>query len=450
MRRLWRTATFRLALIFALVFALGSGALLLALEDSVVRFAEQTLKDALRDQMAVMQADVEKEGIEALAEIMEHERSGEAASHLYYRIVSPTGLTFAGGLPPEAVTTRGYGRMTVPDPRNAASTVSVMTLTVHLPNGSHLAVARDTRALEILQARVRALELWGSVGLVALALIGGLGAGFLFIRRLDAVNAAAARIVGGDVGERLPAIGFGREFDDLSANLNRMLDRLATTMTALRQVSSDVAHDLRTPLTRLRNTLDEAADANAEDREAHIAAALAETDEILATFAALLRISQIEGGDARRGFALINLSTVAARTIEAYRPSVEDAGRRLILVAPDDAPVTGDEAMLAQMLANLVENALLHAVGATEIHVMVERRAGATHLMVADDGPGVPAAALGRLGQRFFRVDPSRHAPGAGLGLALAAATAAVHEARLRFDNGDPGLIVELAFPPAK
>ncbi len=451
MTRYWASATVRLALVFSLIFAVGSAGLLVAIEIAVVRFAEQSVRDALRDQMAVMRADLEHEGVGALVQMMAHERSGEAGSHLYYYIQPPTGPAFVGGLPSSVTTRIGYGELALaPEPADRGGEgIRVVTLTERTRDGSVLAVGRDTYALAELQAWTRRLEIWGTAGLIVLALVGGLTSGVLFIRRLDEVNASAARIMEGDLSERLPTIGFGREFDDLSRNLNVMLDRLGGAMAALREVSMNVAHDLRTPLTRLRSTLEDAAQAGPETREAMIQAAIAETDEILGIFAALMRISQIEGGQGREAFRDFDLVEVAERVAEAYAPSAEAGGRRLVTDLPSTAMVRGDPVMLSQALANLIENGLTHTPTGSTLRVAVTLSASRVGLSVADDGAGVAEADLGKLGERFFRADRSRHAPGAGLGLAMVVAVADIHRAAYQICNLEPGLVVELGFPSA-
>lgn len=445
MGRYWGSATVRLALLVSLVFAMGSAALLIAIEVAVVRFAEQSVRDALRDQMAVMRADLEHEGVGALVQMMAHERSGEAGSHLYYRIVTPQGAAFGGGLPDRVTGTTGYGEIDLADAGGRSE--RLVTLTERTDDGSVLAVGRDTAALAELQTSTRRLGLWGTVGLIGLALIGGFTTSVLFIRRLDQVNAAAAKIMEGDLTERLPAIGFGREFDDLSANLNQMLSRLEAAMDALREVSVNVAHDLRTPLTRLRSTLEGVSLAPAAARDQMIQAAIAETDEILAIFAALMRISQIEGGQGREAFKDLDLADLAGRVVDVYTPEAEASGRHLSARLTQGLTVRGDAAMLSQALANLIENSLIHTRPGSAITVEVSQVADGVQLAVWDNGEGVPAPDLGRLGQRFFRSDRSRSAPGSGLGLAMVLAAAGIHQARHVIRNRDPGFEVELTFP---
>lgn len=446
MGRYWGSATVRLALLVSLIFAMGSAALLIAIEVAVVRFAEQSVRDALRDQMAVMRADLEHEGVGALVQMMAHERSGEAGSHLYYRIVTPQGAAVDGGLPGAVTRIAGYGEIELAA-AGGDQVQRLVTLTERTEDGSVLSVGRDTSALTELQTSTRRLGLWGTVGLIGLALIGGFTTSVLFIRRLDQVNAAAAKIMEGDLTERLPAIGFGREFDDLSANLNQMLSRLENAMDALREVSVNVAHDLRTPLTRLRSTLEGVSLAPTAARDQMIQAAIAETDEILAIFAALMRISQIEGGQGREAFKELDLTELAARVVDVYTPEVEASGRHLRTVLSPAAMIRGDAAMLNQALANLIENSLIHTRPGAAITVEVSQVSEGVRLVVRDDGEGVPAADLPRLGQRFFRSDRSRSAPGSGLGLAMVFAVAGIHGARHVAGNRDPGFEVELTFP---
>jgi signal transduction histidine kinase len=247
----------------------------------------------------------------------------------------------------------------------------------------------------------------------------------------------------GDFARRLPEAGTGDELDRLTATINAMLARIEALMAALRQVTNDVAHDLRGPLARLRQRLEGALAAPREPAAdaATLEAALSELDQVLATFAAMLRIAQVEAGVRRGAFAPLDLSALVAAVAEAYAPVAEDQGAELVAEVAPGQRITGDAALLRQLLANLIENALAH--GGAAVRIRVRLRPGPV-LEVADDGPGIPPEERAKVLRRFYRLDRSRGTPGTGLGLALVAAVAALHDARLSLGDAGPGLRVTL------
>jgi signal transduction histidine kinase len=246
----------------------------------------------------------------------------------------------------------------------------------------------------------------------------------------------------------VPVKGSDDDLDRLAITFNRMLDRIAALMESVKQVSSDVAHDMRTPLTRLRNRL-EAGLAAPQERDVAMEGALADLDAILETFAAILRIAQIESGARRAAFGPCDLTAIARTVVDAFAPSAEDARQALSLAAGSPVRVDGDPELLTQMLVNLVENALRHAGPGAHIEVGVRRTAGGAVLTVTDNGPGVPAAERERLFDRFYRLEHSRSTPGSGLGLALVAAVAKLHDAEVRLLDAAPGLEARISFPPS-
>ena len=217
-------------------------------------------------------------------------------------------------------------------------------------------------------------------------------------------------------------------------------------MEAIRQVSADVAHDLRTPLTRLRNRLEDAQNAPAGERDALLSEALDETDRLLEIFAALLRLAQIEGG-ANRRFTTFDLVPLIAQVVEAYHPAADEAGWTLAFASDDAVMVEGDSALLAQAVASLIDNALTHGAPGRTIAVSVRKAADGARITVQDDGPGAPEDELSNLTRRFYRLDRSRHTVGSGLGLSMVAAIASLHGAPPELANASPGLAITLTIP---
>nr|MBA3938915.1 HAMP domain-containing protein [Planctomycetota bacterium] len=323
---------------------------------------------------------------------------------------------------------------------------------IELGGGLLLAVGDDLRRIGEVEEAVTTAFLW-TVGLAALL---GIGGGVVlsraFLARVDAIASTAEAIIEGDLGRRVPVRGTGDDLDRLAGTLNRMLDRIGALMDSLHQVSSDVAHDLRTPLSRLYQRLE---DARAHARsvpeyEAAVDAAVREAEGLLDTFAALLRIAQVEGASPRAGFKEVDLSAVAEAVADAYRPDAEEAGHRLSAEVAPGVAIDGDQELLTQAVANLVENALRHTPSGSHIGIhLVRDSAGRACLTVDDDGPGVDSDDLPRLVHRFYRGERSRTTPGNGLGLSLVAAVAELHGAALHLEIGAPGLRATLRFPGA-
>ncbi|WP_121118271.1 HAMP domain-containing sensor histidine kinase [Croceibacterium ferulae] len=325
-------------------------------------------------------------------------------------------------------------------------------LTIELPEGLRLTVAAETAATTALE-RTMVLLFAGGFGVM---LVVGLAGGWLFgraiRRRLETMNATAVAIIGGDLTSRVPLGGHGDEFDQLARTLNRMLDRIDTLVGNVRQVSSDLAHDLRTPITHLRQRLERLLAGVGGDagQKEEVERAIADADAILSLFAALLRIAEVESGALKRYFRAFDLSACAAGLAESYAPVAEDAGRSLTARISPGLHILGDPELVAQLLVNLLENALRHTPPGSHIDLHLTHGGPTWALLtVADDGPGVAEAHLPRLAERFTRLERSRSAPGHGLGLNLVSAVTAAHGGTLAFKENQPGLAVIVRLPLA-
>jgi signal transduction histidine kinase len=366
-------------------------------------------------------------------------------------LLDPAGRPLAGTIPPSAARP-GWGQVVMrehaPTPTDPEPPERLMTLGTHLPDGSLLVVATDAYDVARLGGHMARFTILWAIAITLIALAGGWVVGLIFLKRVGAANAAIERIVGGRTEQRLPMIGLAPELDDLARNINRMLDRIDGLMEGLRQVSTDVAHDLRTPLTRLRQMLEAAREASGrEETNAGIEVALAQTDQLLATFRAILRLAQIEGGGRRAPFEPVDLGALLETLIETYEPVAADAAHVLSAAMADGATVSGDADLLAQLFANLIENAIIHTPAGTRVSIEVRRVPGEIGVIVSDDGPGVPEADRERITRRFYQVDPSRSSGGSGLGLSIANAIVILHGARLTIDDGRPGLRIGVNFP---
>jgi signal transduction histidine kinase len=319
-----------------------------------------------------------------------------------------------------------------------------------LPNGAFLVVGRDTAPV----ARLHRIIIRGFVlCLVATSLL-ALGAGMLMsmsvLTRIEAINHASREIRAGRLSQRISTAGKGDEFDELATHLNAMLDRIEVLMEDVRQVSHDIAHDLRTPLTRVRHRLELArmkAQTTAE-LETAIDQAVFEIDDLLGTFSSLLRIAQIEAGTRRSGFTRVDLSDVMQGVLEIYKPVAEDRGQGLGGSIAAGVCVDGDRALLTQLFANLVENALHHTPPGSSVRLTLDCGKGtAPRAIMADDGPGIPEDMRDRIFKPFVRLDRSRSMRGSGLGLSIVRAIASLHDIDIDLQDNAPGLRMVLQFP---
>ena len=304
-----------------------------------------------------------------------------------------------------------------------------------LPGGFRLLVGRDPRGRADFEGLI--LESLGyALGItLVLGLLGGLVMSRRMLRRVDAVRETGQRIVRGDLSRRMPVTGVGDEFDRLSVTVNEMLDEIETLMTGLRTVTDSVAHDLRSPLTRLKSRLELALREGPDDERGHRAAlerAIAETDGILRTFATLMEIARAESGKAGIAMAPVDLGTIVADMVELYAPLAEAKGLAIEAALEEtQRVVSGHAQFLSQLVANLLDNALACTPEGRIRVSLVRERSGAVRLAVEDSGPGIPAEERERVLQRFVRLDASRTGGGSGLGLSLVAGVASLHRASL-------------------
>ena len=319
-----------------------------------------------------------------------------------------------------------------------------------LPDGGYLLVARDTHA----RTEIREI-LVGNFGVCLLATVGlALGSGFLAARsirrRIDGINTVLREVADGAITRRVPVGTSGDELDELASRLNTTLERLRRTMEQLRQISNDLAHDLRTPLSRLHQGLERVRSraSSPAEYQAAIDRAMAEADELLRIFSALLRIAQLEAGERRASFEPLDLSALLEDLADTYRLVAEDGGQTLTATITPAARVRGDRQLLVQLAVNLIENALAHGRSPAGIEVRLECGTGCAIIEVGDHGSGIPEAARAEVFKRFFRLDPSRGTPGSGLGLSLVAAIADLHGASIELHDNAPGLLARVRLPP--
>lgn len=437
-----RSASFRLAALYSaaiIVAVLVLGVVtVLTTQEALTRQFE----DRIRAESDSLRREFQTEGLNGVAQaVQERDRTPGA---LDYGLEGIEGRAIAGRLAGTRARP-GWSDLSLGEPADERETIRVYTTDL---GGYRLLVGGDDEALETVRRLLVERFALAALGVVLIGVLGGYGFGRGMTRRIATITRAAEAIIDGDLSRRVPVRGGGDDLDHLAGTFNRMLDRIEALMESLRQVSNDVAHDLRTPLTRLRTRLEALHSVRGEASDAAVTAALTDLDAILATFAALLRIAQIEGGVRRAGFRPTDLGQICHTVVEAFEPSAEDAGVSLALDPAAPLEIEGDPELLTQMIVNLVENGLRHAGEGAAIRVKAERVGGSPILSVIDNGPGVPDRERERLFDRFYRLERSRSTPGSGLGLALVAAVAKLHGAEVKAFDARPGLGVSVTFGP--
>jgi len=446
--RIVRTANFGLAILYAALFA-ASVVILGAIVYWIMQTSlERQMTSRINAEVDLLQEEFRSEGLQELVREVRERTTYFPA--LDYLVLDAKGNRLAGNLPRMP---KGLGWTDIEVEAQAQSLTpnverEFRVRSVMLGDGVRLAVWDDLEPVEEIQEAF--LEALGSVLLafLLLSLSGGLLLSRGFLRQVDAITHTAEAIIDGNLNRRIPLRGTGDNFDRLSSTLNRMLDRIKDLMESLSQVSNDIAHALRTPLGRLRQKL-EVARINAEQSprcEAAIDAAITETDTILDTFSALLRIAQMEAGARHAGFHEIDLSTLFETVADAYSVAAEDQGNELIAKIQPGVAGWGDRDLFTEMLGNLLDNAIRHTPKGTHIELSLANGGSKLIASVADNGLGIPVEERERAFRRFYRLERSMTTPGNGLGLSLVAAVAELHGMELRAEDNAPGLRITMTF----
>ena len=460
--KLFRTTTFKLTLVYLTVFALFAAFLLGYFALNTRRLITEQITDTVNAEITGLSEQYRLGGIRRLVVVIDN-RARRPGSSLYL-VTTFNGQALAGNvtaLAPGILDNPGwtetvYHRIDEAETSEHAAHEALVRV-FQLPGGFRLLVGRDLDEREQLYRIVLSARRWSVAIVVVLGLLGGFLVTRRVLRRVDAMTETTRTIMTGDLGGRLPVAGTGDELDRLAENLNAMLERIEALMHGLKEVSDNIAHDLKTPLTRLRNRSEEAlrtAKSEAEYRAA-LESTIEESDGLIRTFNALLMIARAESGQARDNMSEFDASEIANDVGELYEPLAEEKGIALKVEAQTPAKVRGNRELVSQALANLVDNAIKYAQpagtganGATpEIVVRAFNEDDRIMLTVADSGPGIPAADRSRAVERFVRLEQSRCQPGSGLGLSLASAVARLHGGELSLQDNNPGLKSVIALP---
>lgn len=455
--RFLRTTAFRLALLYVGLFCASVAALF-----AFVYAASDVLMDRQREQAII--ADLSslqdlylRSDLATLADAIRVRTRSELVGDRVYLLTDPDFSRIEGNVLnwPQQVELDGpWVRFPIQRVAPAeAESHHAVALHAALPDDHHLLVGQDTYAQERFQQAILKVFLWATAITLVLGIGGGLFMSRNMLRRIEAINLGAEHVMRGEVRYRIPLSGSGDEFDRLAANLNAMLDQIERLMGSVRQVTINIAHDLRSPLSRIKQRLEEAVAerADADRRRDSVEQAAAEADQLLATFNAMLSIADAESGAGRTEMEPVDLEALAADVAELYEPLMDEKGLALEMAVDGPALVSGNRHLLFQALANLVDNAVKYGAsgGRVRLAVMPEGSLGGPEIAVADRGPGIPLADRDRVLERFVRLDDSRTTPGNGLGLSLVAAIVHLHGAELALEDGAPGLRAAIRFRKA-
>jgi signal transduction histidine kinase len=321
-----------------------------------------------------------------------------------------------------------------------------------LPNGDRLLVGRDIGDLDHFAGGIKTAVLLSIALMFVLAGVASILITRRTVGRIESINATSRAIMLSGLDKRIPLRGSHDEWDRVAENLNLMLDRIEVLMSEVRQVSDNVAHDLRTPLTRMRGRLEKAYHGPriGEDDQALIGDTIADLDAVLRIFASLTRIAQIEAQTRKEAFCTVDLVQIVGKVVELYDAAAEQDGTHLTVAGDREVIAVGDPDLVFDAIANLVDNAIKHGRAGGNVVVETEVIGGAPVVSIADDGPGIPADERGHVFKRFYRLERSRYTPGNGLGLSLVAAVARLHGGRIEMLDNSPGLRLRLWFsaPP--
>lgn len=454
---LMRTTAARLSALYLMLFMLGAVALVIYMTNLSVSLLTSQTQQSLSEEVASIGAAYTRGGIPLLVRVIDR-RSRQPGAYLYL-VADPAGRILAGnveslqpgvldsdGMVERSFTYQRYGE------RNASDVHKAIAVVIALPNGMRVLVGRDLGEPERFRDIVRrALML--ALGIMCIgAFLIWYFVGRRALVRIDQLSSASQRIMGGDLTGRLPISGSGDEFDRLSGSLNAMLGRIQELNDGLKQVSDNIAHDLKTPLTRLRNRAEAALTSGRLTRDYRNALEdiIAESDQLIRTFNAILMISRLEAGYSSESMQIMPAAPILRDVVDLYEPVAEDAGVSLALGALDETPLRINRELVGQTVSNLVDNAIKYAGGEgadATVTLSMERQEKSVLIVVADNGPGIPEESHDRVTERFVRLEESRTQPGLGLGLSLAKAVMKLHGGSLRLEDNKPGLRAVLAFP---
>lgn len=452
MFRLFRSSAFRLTLLYMVIFGASVSALLIFLYTTIISGMEDDLKHAITIQMADLRRKFNVTGPAETAASIRTMMEKDQDKTLVLMLIDRNWEVLAGTLDrwPGGKTNRDTW-ITFPlgKPHGSAPASKAFAMNATLPGGYILLVGRKADDIDhVRETMVDVLYICFGI-MFLLAAAGGTLLSYMLYRRVEAINLVFRHVAGGTLTARARVTGTGDEFDHLAMHLNQTLTRIGELIEGVRDISYSVAHDLRTPLHRLRHRLERLLQSNAslEETQEQLRTSLAEIDSLVATFNAILRISQAEMGAGVEQFTLFNMSEVVEDVMELYQPVAEDKAHTITANLAESVMIHGDRHLVSQAVANILDNAIKYTPRGGNISVTLSAVSSVAELVVADNGIGIPEPLRHKVTDKFFRLEQSRSSPGNGLGLSLVLAAVKLHKGELRFEDNHPGLAVILHLP---
>jgi signal transduction histidine kinase len=447
------SSTLKLAFIYVIAFCAAIFGLLGFVYWSTVSYLYEISDRSIAAESGLLTRAYETGGHDGLVALINRRLTDPYFNDWVYLLVDQSFDYVAGNVkswPASLPGREGLSTLASGDWQSEAATIPPLRVSYQiLPDGHHILLGRDVKDLDRFGENVTIGLASTAILFLILAAAAGISTSRRSVARIEAINATSREIMRSGLGERIPLRGTGDEWDGLAENLNSMLDRIEELVETNRQVSDNVAHDLRTPLTRMRGRLERACNQQLDlsHYRSLVNDTISDLDEILTTFSSLLRISQIEARDRTAAFCNTDLSEIVREVVELFEPTAEEKAVRLQLSADEKVFVFGDRDLLFDAISNLVDNAIKHGGDRREVRIAVSRCTDRPVLSISDRGPGIPTEERNHVLRRFYRLERSRNRPGNGLGLSLVAAVANLHNARIVMADNSPGLKIELRFP---
>ncbi len=446
------SSTFKLALIAIGTFGVIVAAIFIYVYTSTSSYVRSRSDRAILSEFASLQGTYDRSGRDELIALIAERIADKSFADNVYLLTDGSGAILAGNLavvPLVSQGAHGWQEFRVPAPAPGANRLALVRAMLEpLSNGDRLLVGRDISELDNFTDQIRLALIFGLALIFVLAAVASILVTRRTVGRIEQINATSRDIMQSGLDKRIPLRGSHDEWDRVAENLNLMLDRIEILMGEVKQVSDNVAHDLRTPLTRMRGRLETALhrERSAEHDQALIGDTIADLDAVLRIFASLTRIAQIETKARKGGFHIVNLAEIVGEVVELYDAAAEQDGTSLTMTGGPDMLVTGDRDLIFDAIANLVDNAIKHGRAGGHVAVAAEHVDGEAVITIADEGPGIPADQRDHVFKRFYRLEQGRCAPGNGLGLSLVSAVARLHGVRVELLDNAPGLKVRLWF----
>lgn len=453
--KLFQSSTFRLALVYMGIFGISVLLLLVFIYWSTAGYMLRQTEATIEAEITGLAEQYDRSGLPGLSKVISERLARHTNETSIYLLANSRHKLISGNLkqwPKELPDGQGWISFRIDREKENNDDRHGLARVFKLRGDFHLLVGRDIHDLEEIQSLIKEALFWGLLITIALALVGGTMMSRAMMHRIEVINTTCQRIMGGELSRRIPHTGGEDDFDKLVDNLNLMLDRIEELMQGVKQVTNNIAHDLRTPLTRLRRRLDMLRESHTsgENNLEILDQTIGEADGLLLTFKALLRISEVETGSRRREFGSIDMGELLNDLVEFYEPLSEEHGQLFTSQLTASSSVVGDRDLLFQAFSNLLDNSIKYTPADGQVSLAVKDLPRLLQIVIQDSGPGIPAEMRQKVFERFFRLEASRSTPGNGLGLSLVAAIINLHHGQIELLDNHPGLKAVVSLPKSQ